>query len=197
MSANDSQTRFIGNAGSAFKQSLGQMGLQGGVHDSFCKTGGYLENVNKENWSESVIDGEFVKNGSHLCFRKSLAMEGRVAKLREKLEQLLNQTAEVAAELQNAERATTAIPHFSQIEASAHQVGRRLSCRVQTRCANEVAAGASSKAPCLTCGTLCEVATKKRTLDSPDGPVALLESAGKCNRSRRSFFPSSQGVGAE
>ncbi len=124
-------------------------------------------------------------------------MEGRVARLREKLEQLLHQTAGVAAELQRAERGTTAIPHFSQIEAAAHQVGRRLSCRVQTRCANEVAVGASSKASCPTCGTLCEVSTKKRALDSTDGPVALLESVGQCNRCRRSFFPSAQGAGAE
>ena len=58
-------------------------------------------------------------------------MEGRVAKLREKFEQSLHQTAELAAELQRAERATTTVPHYSRIEAAAHQSGRQLSCRIQ------------------------------------------------------------------
>lgn len=124
-------------------------------------------------------------------------MEGRVAKLRERFEDLLNETTEAAAELVSAERATTAIPHYREIETAAHRIGRRLSCRIQTRCANEVAAGATGQGSCPTCGARCDLSTEKRTLDSTDGPVEVIEPVGQCDRCRRSFFPSAPGVGSE
>ena len=123
-------------------------------------------------------------------------MEGRVTQLREKFEQSLHQTTELAAALQRAERATTTVPHYSRIEAATHQSGRQLSCRIQARCVDEIAAGARLQAACPSCGRLCPLSARRRTLESTDGPVEVLEPVGHCDRCRRSFFPSAQGAGA-
>ncbi len=117
-------------------------------------------------------------------------MDGREAKLREELERLLNQAADVAAELHQSEAGETGVPHFSQIESAAHQVGRDVSCRIQARHANEVASNAPQQAPCPGCGRECDLKFKRRSVNSTDGPVDLLEPFGECDRCRRSFFPS-------
>jgi hypothetical protein len=122
-------------------------------------------------------------------------MEGRVEDLRAKLEQLLNQAAGVAAELHSAEAGGSGIPHFNEIEAAAHQVGRDVSCRIQSRRAHEVAAEAALQAACPDCGELCRLDLKPRKLSSTDGPVEVLEPCGQCDRCRRSFFPSTEATG--
>jgi hypothetical protein len=80
--------------------------------------------------------------------------------------------------------------HFSQIEAAAHDVGTRLSCRIQERAAREVAAGSPAAVPCPKCKKLCRVKVVSRAINSTDGPLEISEPKGYCTRCRRAFFPS-------
>ena len=117
-------------------------------------------------------------------------MDGRRQYLSERLEKLVRETAEVASELQQYERGGRRGIHYSQIERAAHEVGRRLSCRIQERSVREVAAQAAPEAACPQCGARCRIETDKRTIASIDGPVEVLEPQASCDRCRRSFFPS-------
>ena len=117
-------------------------------------------------------------------------MDDKTQKLKEKLERLLRDTAEAAAELQAAERGAGKPVHFSQIEAAAHRVGSQLSCRIQERTARELAADMPQEAPCPTCEALCRLKIERRTVRSTDGPLDLWELHAHCTRCRRDFFPS-------
>jgi hypothetical protein len=117
-------------------------------------------------------------------------MDGKTQVLKEKLERLLREAAETAAELQAAERGAGKPVHFSEIEAAAHQVGSQLSCRVQERAAREVAADSPEAAPCPACGAPCRLKIERRTINSTDGPIVVWEPCGHCTRCRRDFFPS-------
>lgn len=90
-------------------------------------------------------------------------MAGRVEALRQKLERLLKETAEAAVALDWAEGRIQGVPHYSVIEAGAHQVGRQLSCRIQARQMSELAAQESSHSKCPTCGTRCELTASSRS----------------------------------
>lgn len=116
-------------------------------------------------------------------------MDGRAAELKKKMDRLLKETAEVAAQLQALEQGP-GVPHYSQIEGEAHRVGRELSCRIQTRRMGEVTSHAAQQAECPSCGQTCEVRTERRRLSSIDGATQVLEPKGFCRRCRRSFFPS-------
>jgi hypothetical protein len=117
-------------------------------------------------------------------------MDGKTVDLKEKLERLLREAAETAAELQASERGVGKPTHFSQIGAAAHQVGSQLSCCIQERAAREVAADSPQTAPCPTCGTACHLSIERRTISSTDGPIVVWEPCGHCTRCRRDFFPS-------
>jgi hypothetical protein len=86
-------------------------------------------------------------------------------------------------------------PHFGVIERAASGLGRQLSREIQERASREVAAGSPAQAACPTCGAFCEVATRRRTVKSLDGPVELTEAVAECRQCRRSFFPSAEGDG--
>ena len=116
-------------------------------------------------------------------------MDDKSEKLKEKLDRLLRETAETAAELQASERGAGKVIHFSRIEAAAHAVGSQLSCRIQERTARELAANMPQQAPCPTCGLACRLNVERRTVSSTDGPLDLWEPHGHCVRCRRDFFP--------
>ena len=116
-------------------------------------------------------------------------MDGKTQNLKEKLERLLREAAETAAELQACDRGAGKPVHFSQIEAAAHQVGSQLSCRIQERAAREVAADCPENAPCPTCGIPSHLSIERRTINSTDGPIVVWEPQGHCTRCRRDFFP--------
>ena len=118
-------------------------------------------------------------------------MEDRSGALREKLERLLKEAAEVEVELSQAEGAVVGIPHYSVIESRAHQLGRE----VQQRQIGERSALESRRARCPGCGTSCELREHKRWLTSIDGPLEIQELKGRCPTCRRDFFPSSGGPG--
>ncbi len=117
-------------------------------------------------------------------------MDGRVAELKEKLDQSLKVAAEAAAELQRLDGNQENVPHYSQIEHAAHQVGIDLSCRIQARRVNEVASSAGSQANCPECGGVCDLKNTRRPIESIDGPVKVMEPVARCPRCRRDFFPS-------
>lgn len=65
-------------------------------------------------------------------------MEGRVEELRQKLDRLIRDAAEASVTLDWAEGTIQGVPHYTLIEAPAHQLGRQLSCAIQERQLNEV-----------------------------------------------------------
>jgi uncharacterized protein with PIN domain len=118
-------------------------------------------------------------------------MDDRQAALREKLERLLKDAAEVEVELSRASGAIVGIPHYSVIESRAHELGRQLSREVQQRQMSETAAIASSVARCPACGAVCQLEVKQRSITSIDGPLPVQEVKARCPSCRRDFFPSS------
>jgi len=119
----------------------------------------------------------------------------RTNKLKERLERLLQEAAEVEVELSRADGTIKGIPHYSLIEGRAHELGKQLSREVQQRQMSELAASQAMTAKCPTCGTRCELHPKKRDVKSVDGNAALQELVGDCPCCRRSFFPATRGVG--
>jgi hypothetical protein len=118
-----------------------------------------------------------------------LVMDDKIEALKEKLDQLMRDAAETAADLQAAQRGTRGPVHFSQIEAAAHAVGCALSSGIQERVVREAVADVPQKLPCPQCGQLCKVKFDRRTIHSTDGPVVVWEPEAHCRRCRRDFFP--------
>jgi DNA repair exonuclease SbcCD ATPase subunit len=117
------------------------------------------------------------------------ADSGKTSKLKERLERLLREAAKVEVELSRADGAIAGIPHYSVIEARAHELGKQLSCEVQQRQMNELAASQPQTAKCPVCGTRCELHPYKRDVKSVDGEFPLQELVGHCPCCRRDFFP--------
>ena len=122
-------------------------------------------------------------------------MDGPAAMLQEKLDQLLQEAARVAVALDRANGTVVGVPHYSVIEARAHELGRRLSRTVQAGHMGEMASHATRSVKCPACGTRCEVVPKQRRLTSVDGPLAFDEPTSYCPQCRRGFFPPPGSVG--
>jgi hypothetical protein len=116
-------------------------------------------------------------------------MDGTTTVLKEKLDQLLREAAEVSVALDRVEGTIVGIPHYSIIEARAHELGQQLSCRIQAQHMGELAAHASPSARCPECGTRCDTSRKKRHVTSVDGALAVDEPVAHCPKCRRGFFP--------
>jgi len=116
-------------------------------------------------------------------------MDGATSLLKEKLQRLLREAAEVSVALDQAEGIIVGVPHYSAIEARAHELGRQLSREIQARQMGTIAARATAVAKCPACGTRCETLTGRRRVSSVDGPVTLEEPVAHCLRCRRDFFP--------
>jgi hypothetical protein len=123
-------------------------------------------------------------------------MDDRQAVLKEKLDRLLREAAEVEVELSRAEGAIVGVPHYSVIESRAHELGRRLSRQVQQRQMGEAAARAAPRAKCPACGTVCGLQGNQREIASIDGAVPIQELKGHCPSCKRDFFPSAGDLGA-
>lgn len=124
-------------------------------------------------------------------------MEGRREQLQERMRRLLKEAAEVAAELQRISGSQAAVPHYSEIEDAAHETGRELSRMIQQTRVQEISLAMTPQAGCPTCGDVCEVEHPRRTINTVDGPVEMLEAKAHCPRCRRAFFPSASPVGVE
>ena len=113
----------------------------------------------------------------------------RANELRERLERLLREAANVEVELSRADGSIRGVPHYSQIEGRAHELGKQLSRAVQQRQMNELAAAQAATAKCPECGTRCPVRSQEREVKSIDGDTHFQELVGDCSRCRRAFFP--------
>jgi hypothetical protein len=116
-------------------------------------------------------------------------MDEATAALKERLNRLLKEAAQVSVALDRADGTIAGVPHYSVIEARAHELGEQLSRKIQARQMGELAAGRTAKASCPTCRVRCELNLKKRTVTSIDGPVEVQELQGYCPACRRAFFP--------
>lgn len=116
-------------------------------------------------------------------------MDRQAEPLKQKLDQLLKEAAAVSVALDRAKGTIQGVPHYSMIEARAHELGRELSQQVQERQMREVVADQALWAKCPTCGTRCELKPKNRPVTSIDGALELMELEGNCPRCRRAFFP--------
>jgi len=121
--------------------------------------------------------------------REGQIMDGTTIELTEKLERLLREAAQVSVDLDRAKGTIVGVPHYSVIEARAHELGQQLSRQIQLRRMGEISAQASSSAKCPECGTRCELGRKKRRVTSIDGPLVVEEPVGHCPVCRRGFFP--------
>jgi uncharacterized protein with PIN domain len=121
-------------------------------------------------------------------------MDGISTGLKEKLDQLLHQAAEVSVALDRAEGKIVGVPHYSVIELRAHELGKQLSRKVQELQMGVLAGGQDSTAKCPGCGDRCETVRKKRPVTSIDGPLMIEESVGHCPACRRDFFPPAGGA---
>ena len=92
--------------------------------------------------------------------------------------------------LVQAEAQGPGTPHYDEIEVPAHEVGQQLSRLIQSTRASDVAAEQEAEVACPDCGNPCCVQSNHREIHSMDGPLGLTETVAKCQRCRRSFFPS-------
>lgn len=115
--------------------------------------------------------------------------ERRTANLKERLERLLREAAEVETELSRADGTIRGVPHYSLIEGRAHELGKRLSRQVQQRQMSELAASQTATAKCPQCGTVVRLQPRQRNVKSVDGDATLQELVGDCPCCRKSFFP--------
>ena len=122
-------------------------------------------------------------------------MDRTTATLKERLDQLLLEAAEVSVALDRSDGTIVGVPHYSIIEARAHELGRQLSRQIQARQMGQIAARAAPSARCPGCGARCETVGKRRRVTSVDGPLTVEEPVGHCPACRRDFFPPAGGVG--
>jgi hypothetical protein len=113
----------------------------------------------------------------------------RAAMLKQRLERLLREAAQVEVELSRADGSIRGVPHYSVIENRAHELGKQLSRQVQQQQMNELAADHTKPAKCPDCGQRHETLTRSRRLRSIDGQTQVLEPRAYCPGCRRAFFP--------
>ena len=111
------------------------------------------------------------------------------AGLKAKLDQLLREAAEVSVAMDRANGTIVGVPHYSVIEARAHQLGQQLSREIQARQIGVIASAQDAITKCPECGTRCGTVPRKRSVKSIDGVVSLDEPAAICPECRRGFFP--------
>jgi len=119
----------------------------------------------------------------------------RIVKLRGRLERALREAVEVEVELSRADGTIKGVPHYSLVEARAHELGQQLSCKVQEQQMRELNASHAPTAKCPGCGTRCVLRLRVRKMKSVDGETELQELMGDCSRCRRSFFPDARDTG--
>lgn len=120
---------------------------------------------------------------------------GKSDLLKERLERLLREAAQVEVELSRADGSIRGVPHYSVIEGRAHELGKQLSREVQRQQMNEVTALHAATAKCPACGARCELRPHKRDVKTVDGETDLQELRGHCPSCRRDFFPPARDLG--
>ena len=116
-------------------------------------------------------------------------MDDDALRLRNKLDDLLREAAEVSVALDRANGTIRGVPHYSVIEARAHELGQQFSRQIQERQMGEIVAAQVSKGICPGCGRHWELIPTKRQVTSVDGVITLQELEGYCTSCRKAFFP--------
>jgi hypothetical protein len=122
-------------------------------------------------------------------------MDGTSTTLKEKLDHLLREAAEVSVALDRVEGIIVGVPHYSVIEGRAHELGQQLSLRIQAQHMGDLAAHAPPLAKCPKCGIRCDTSRKEREVRSVDGFLTVDEPVAHCPKCRRGFFPPPGGAG--
>ena len=122
-------------------------------------------------------------------------MDGDALRLRKKLDDLLTEAAEVSVALDRANGTIQGVPHYSVIEARAHELGQQLSRQIQERQMGEIVAAQVSKGTCPGCGRRRQLIPTKRPVTSVDGVITLQELEGYCSSCRKAFFPATRDTG--
>src|SRR5262249_41469845 len=122
-------------------------------------------------------------------------MNGSAAALKEELDRLLRQAAAVSVARDRAEGTLVGIPHYSVIEARAHELGRELSRRIQARPAPPRGPPRRRLAPGLVYATVRKerkkgwVVSIRRSIVLGDEPtVEALLKASVCSRTINTSF---------
>ena len=116
-------------------------------------------------------------------------MDGATAALKKKLDRLPKEAAEILVALDRGDGTISGVPHYSLIEARAHELAQRLSREIQARQRENLVLGRTETAPSPKCRVRGELDLKTRTVTSIDGPVAVQELEGYCPDCRRTFYP--------
>jgi len=122
-------------------------------------------------------------------------MDGDASRLRKKLDDLLEEAAQVSVALDRANGTIQGVPHYSIIEGRAHELGQQLSRRIQERQMAEIVAAQVTKGTCPGCGRRRDLIPIKRPVTSVDGTVTLQELQGYCVSCRKAFFPATGDAG--
>ncbi len=96
---------------------------------------------------------------------RSQSMDGTAVTLKEKLDPLLREAAEVSVALDQADGTIVGVPHYAVIEARVHELGQPLSRQIQARQMGQIAARAADTAKCPECGTRCQLGTPETSGD--------------------------------
>ncbi len=115
--------------------------------------------------------------------------------LQQEKNRLLQRLAEIEVEQQRRRGTFDSVPHYRVLEQAAHRLGQELSRLTQQRAAGEVTAAQRAISACPQCGQGCAVEMSRRSVQSLDGPVEVLEPVASCPACRRTFFPSAGSVG--
>jgi hypothetical protein len=113
-----------------------------------------------------------------------------------RIRQLLQELAELQVEEMVEAGDFNQTPHFGAIERAASEFGKQLSRETLEQASRETVTSGQAQAACPTCGALCDVTAKCRTVKTVNGPITLTEAVANCRQCRRSFFPSADGDGA-
>lgn len=84
---------------------------------------------------------------------------------------------------------------FTELEAAGHRLGRAVAQATTERLALMQAEQMTGPQPCPTCGRLCSLVHRQRSLETIDGPIELREPVCHCPACRRDFFPSASELG--
>src|ERR1051326_2478702 len=107
-------------------------------------------------------------------------MDGTTIDLKEKLDQLLHQAAEVSVALDRVEGIIMGVPHYSVIEGRAHELGQQLSRRIQAQQMGDLAAHPPASAKSPQGAPRCDTSRKKRQVRSVDGTLTVEEPVAHC-----------------
>jgi hypothetical protein len=122
-------------------------------------------------------------------------MDGTTTNLKENLDQLLREAADVSVALDRVEGTIVGVPHDSVIEGRAHELGQQLGRRIQAQHMGDLAARAPASSKCPECGTRCDTSRERRQVRSVDGTLTVDEPVAHCPKCRRGFFPPPGGAG--